>query len=87
MFLPQGASEDTSELEREVDSLNAVLQQEKAAHDATREELESLQKQLQVAKDQLAELQGGAQAQVQAATALMEASLASKEEVGVTQFT
>ena len=70
-----------------MDSLNAALQQEKAAHDATREELESLQKQLQVAKDQLAELQGGAQAQVQAATALMEASLVSKEEVGVTQFT
>ena len=87
MFLLQGASEDTSELEREVDSLNTALQQEKAAHDATREELESLQKQLQVAKDQLAELQGGSQAQVQAATALMEGNLASKEEVGVTQFT
>ena len=87
MFLPQGAAEDTSELEREVDSLNTALQQEKAAHDATREELESLQKQLQVAKDQLAELQGGSQAQVQAATAMMEGNLASKEEVGVTQFT
>ena len=87
MFLLQGASEDTTELEREVDSLNTALQQEKAAHDATREELESLQKQLQVAKDQLAELQGGSQAQVQAATALMEGNLASKEEVGVTQFT
>ena len=86
-MLLQGASEDTSELEREVDSLNTALQQEKAAHDATREELESLQKQLQVAKDQLAELQGGSQAQVQAATALMEGNLASKEEVGVTQFT
>ena len=86
-MLLQGASEDTSELEREVDSLNTALQQEKAAHDATREELESLQKQLQVAKDQLAELQGGSQAQVQAATALMEGNLVSKEEVGVTQFT
>ena len=86
-MLLQGASEDMSELEREADSLNTALQQEKAAHDATREELESLQKQLQVAKDQLAELQGGSQAQVQAATALMEGNLASKEEVGVTQFT
>ena len=70
-----------------MDSLNTALQQEKAAHDATREELESLQKQLQVAKDQLTELQGGSQAQVQAATAIMEGNLASKEEVGVTQFT
>ena len=66
-----------------MDSLNTALQQERAAHDATREELESLQKQLQLAKEQVAELQGGAQAQVQAATTLLEASLAAKEEVGV----
>jgi septal ring factor EnvC (AmiA/AmiB activator) len=73
--------EDTSELEREIDGLNTALQQEKAAHDATRDELESVEKQLQAAKDELALLQNQSQSQVQTATAVLEANMASKDEV------
>ncbi|KAL8610796.1 hypothetical protein ACOMHN_016779 [Nucella lapillus] len=73
-------SEDAAELQKEVDSLSVALQQEKAAHDATREELESLQKQLQTVKDELSALEGQSQAHAHSATAVLDASLASTEE-------
>ena len=81
LCINQGPAEDTSQLENEIDNLNTALQQEKAAHDATREELELVSKQLQTVKDELSALEGQSQVEVQKATAVLQASLASKEEV------
>lgn len=81
--LSQELTEQVSEMQKRADSFEAELMQERMSHVNTRDEMETLRKQIDVLKEEMENEKQGMEGIINGAKAGLEAQLGVKEEVGV----
>ena len=79
----QDLTEQMSDLQKKADSFEAELMQERLSHVSTRDELETLRKQMDVLKEEIDNEKAGMESRLNTVKAGLEAQLDVKNEVNI----